>query len=140
MYIFRRCNSQQKSVFLIYTGTVKLTDQKVKIALVTSYEQYNLQNSTWHGDKKKIHLKLSSDIACRLHFPSASSLARSLVRLKANVLCHGKRVRVTGSFLRRSCTKIMTASAHVTKVKGNITETIQQRNQVLYQTVHSCLP
>jgi hypothetical protein len=24
------------------------------------------------------------------------------VRLKANVLCHGKRVRVTGSFLRRS--------------------------------------
>lgn len=43
----------------------------------------------------------------RLHFPSANCLARSLVRLTASVLCHGKRVRVTGSFLRRSCAQIM---------------------------------
>jgi hypothetical protein len=69
--------------------------------LVTSYDSTIYRKA--HGmEIKKIHLKQSSDIACRLHFPSASSLARSLVRLKANVLCHGKRVRVTGSFLRRS--------------------------------------
>jgi hypothetical protein len=55
----------------------------------------------------KFHLKPSGDMACRLHFPSANSFARSLVRLNASVLCHGKRVRVTGSFRRRSCAQIM---------------------------------
>lgn len=39
----------------------------------------------------------------RFHFPIPSSLFMSLVRLNWMVFCHGKRVRVTGSFLLRSC-------------------------------------
>jgi hypothetical protein len=39
--------------------------------------------------------------------PSANSLARSLIRLNASVLCHMKIVQVSGNFRRRSCTEIM---------------------------------
>lgn len=38
-----------------------------------------------------------------IHFPMPSSFVMSFVRLNCKVLCHGNRVRVTGSFLRRSC-------------------------------------
>lgn len=41
-----------------------------------------------------------------IHFPMPSSLVMSLVRLNCKVLCHGNWVRVTGSFLRRSCIAI----------------------------------
>lgn len=37
------------------------------------------------------------------YFPIPSSLVMSLVKLNCMVLCHGNSVRVTGSFLRRSC-------------------------------------
>lgn len=37
------------------------------------------------------------------HFPMPSWREMSFVRLKCEVLCHGNCVRVTGSFLRRSC-------------------------------------
>lgn len=73
---------------------------------------------TAHGMEIKIPLEAIQWHSLQTYFPSASSLARSLVRLKANVLCHGKRVRVTGSFLRRSCAKIWTVWAICeTKIK-----------------------
>ena len=37
------------------------------------------------------------------HLSIPSSFWISLVRLNCRVLCHGNKVRVTGSFLRRSC-------------------------------------
>lgn len=37
------------------------------------------------------------------YFPIPSSLVMSLVKLNCMVLCHGNSVRVTGSFLLRSC-------------------------------------
>ena len=39
------------------------------------------------------------------YFPIPSSFEMSLDRLNCIVLCHGNSVRVTGSFLRRSCIK-----------------------------------
>lgn len=46
-------------------------------------------------------------LAGYIHFPIPSSFVISLVRLNWEVLCQGNKVRVTGSFLRRSCSRII---------------------------------
>lgn len=46
--------------------------------------------------------QLLSVVYVCIYFPMPSSFEMSLDKLNCKVLCHGNKVRVTGSFLRRS--------------------------------------
>jgi hypothetical protein len=60
----------------------------IGISLSRLYRSSNAGVHFWHGIS---------------HLSIPSSFWISLVRLNCRVLCHGNKVRVTGSFLRRSC-------------------------------------
>lgn len=71
----------------------------------------------------------TSPLACTfLHFPIPSSFVMSRVRLNCKVLCHGNRVRVTGSFLRRSYITDLIKSIAVDK-KKDINNLTIERNE-----------
>lgn len=64
-----------------------------------------------------------------IHFPMPSSFVMSFVRLNCKVLCHGNRVRVTGSFLRRSCIAFI-------RIRGLRTYLYGKRKNVRMSTDH----